>query len=335
MDVLNNFAKAAKKKKGTVIFAEGDEERILKAAVRLVKDGICTVYAVAEEKELIIATAKRKRLDISGIHVLEPSPDHIQPERLERFIERHKEKGVSEKDAHVLAMAPLHFAALFVADGKADSFVAGARSDTSDVIRAALYGPGTAAGTRLISSYFLMVPPPRHLLISDPVLFADCAVNPSPGSFGLRDIAMETIKSFKHLFPKKTARLSFLSFSTKGSAEHLSLKKIKEAVSLVKEETAGDSRVIVDGEMQFDAAVVPAIAKRKAPDSPIAGQANIFIFPDLNAGNICYKMAERFAGFSAIGPILQGTAKPFSDLSRGCSSDDIYYTTAITLLRKE
>jgi len=179
-----------------------------------------------------------------------------------------------------------------------------------------------------------MIPPAGHKVIEEPVLFADCGVNPDPSPLGLKDIANATIKSFKKLFPEREANAGFLSFSTKGSAKHKSLDKVIEAVELAKKHFENDKSVNIDGEMQFDAAVIAEIGKRKAPDSKAAGKVNIFIFPDLNAGNIGYKMAERLGGFQALGPIIQGLALPVSDLSRGCNADDIYMVSAIMLIQK-
>jgi phosphate acetyltransferase len=189
-------------------------------------------------------------------------------------------------------------------------------------------------GIKLISSFFLMIPPENHKTVKEPVLFADCGVNPDPSHLGLTDIANATIRSYKKLFPQKTVNTAFLSFSTKGSAKHKILDKITEAAGLTKKLFENDKSVNIDGELQFDAAVMENVAKRKAPDSKVAGKTNVFIFPDLNAGNIGYKMAERLGGFQALGPIIQGLALPVSDLSRGCSADDIYMVSAIMLLQK-
>ncbi len=334
MDILKKIIDTAKAKSAAAVFAEGDEERTLEAAVRLAKEGICKAYVVAKKKAFIEETAKRKSLDLSWLTMLEPSPDHLRKDVLEDFIQSRIDKGASREEAEYLVIEPLHFAALFLESGKADTCIAGARSDTADVLRAALQCVGTSPDVKLISSFFLMIPPDKHP-ITMPLLYADCAVNPAPGALALKDIAVETIKTFKRLFPAETARAAFLSFSTKGSAQHINLNKIREAVELTKEFFLADPAVKIDGEMQFDAAVVPEISKRKSPDSPLEGKANIFIFPDLNSGNIAYKLTERFAGFKALGPVLQGVGKPFSDLSRGCTAEDIYNITAVTLLGAE
>ncbi|MHB9154652.1 MAG: phosphotransacetylase [Endomicrobiales bacterium] len=333
MDILNDMVKRAKKLNSTVVFPEGDEERTLEAAVRLAGDGVCRAVAVAPDKALIEKTAARKGLDISGIALQVPDRSLLDDNVVKAFVRHHVRKGMSEEDAYRFVLDPLSFSALYLSSRRADANVGGARADTADILRAALYGVGTKAGIKLISSFFLMLPPEGHPLARTPVLYADCAVNPDPGARGLRDIAAETVTSFKKLFPEEAARIAFLSFSTRGSADHPSLKKLREATELTRAHFAGDQKVFVDGELQFDAAAVPSVGQRKASGSPVAGKANIFIFPDLNSGNIGYKITERFGLFRAIGPVTQGLARPLSDLSRGCSADDIYYVAALTLLQ--
>ena len=333
MGVLKVFIEEAKKLSGTVIFAEGDEERTLEAAVRLSRDGICKAVAVAKTKEVIEEAAAKKKLDISAIKLVVPSKDLLAGAVLEGFLQRMTAKGLTAEAAMQSALEPLNFSALYVKSGYANGCVAGARSSTADVLRAAIYGIGPGAGTKVVSSFFLMIPPDGHPLIKKPVIYADCGVNPDPGAQGLKDIAVASVYSFKSLFPSEKPRVAFLSFSTKGSAEHKSLLKIREAVGDTREHFADDPTVSVDGEMQFDAAAVDAVGRKKAPGSPVAGNANIFIFPDLNSGNICYKITERLGLFTAIGPIIQGLSMPMNDLSRGCSVDDIYYVSVITLLK--
>ncbi|MCX5782162.1 MAG: phosphate acetyltransferase [Elusimicrobia bacterium] len=333
MKILNELIERAKKTNSTIIFAEGDEERTLEAAVRLVKDNVCKAVVVATDLKNIEETAKRKNLDISKLSVIIPKRELLDEKILSKIVEYREGKGFFKEDTVNLMLDPLYFSSLYVKSGKADGCVAGARSDTADVLRAALLTIGTAENIKIISSFFLMVPPEGHTVIKNPVLFADCAVNPVPSSNSLTDIAVSTVRNFKILFPEKTAKVVFLSFSTKGSAQHQSTKKVKDAVVMTNEYFKSDDKVVIDGEFQFDAAVVENIAVRKAPDSPIKGDANIFIFPDLNSGNICYKAVERLGGFKAIGPIIQGLSKPASDLSRGCSVEDIYYVAAINILQ--
>lgn len=333
MDILKKFIAEAKKVNGSVIFPEGDEERTLAAAARLAKDGICKPFVVAAQREIIEKTASKNKLDISGIEIIVPNENLLKPEIREAFTERMLQKGKSADDVLKLIREPLYFSALYVKSDKASACVAGARSATADVLRAAIYGIGVSPGTGLISSFFLMIAPDNHPLVNRPIIYADCAVNPDPGSSGLTDIAVSSVKSFKVLFPGEESRVAFLSFSTKGSAEHPSLKKIREAVKNTTEYFKDDNLVKIDGEMQFDAAIVPSVAQKKSPGSLIGGNANIFIFPDLNAGNICYKVTERLGLFTATGPMMQGLAKPMNDLSRGCSIEDIYNVAAISVLR--
>lgn len=331
--VFKKFAEDAKKLNGKIIFGEGDEERTLEAASRLVKDGICKVAAVTVDKKNIDKVAKDKKIDISNIEVIIPSLDLIEKDVLNGFVDSRAAKGVNPEDAKKLALEPLQFSALYIKSGKANGGVSGARSATSDVLRSAIHGIGTSKDTKLISSFFLMIPPQNHPLVKTPILYADCGVNPNPNTLGLRDIAIASISSFKCLFPEEPPKMAFLSFSTKGSAQHRTLEKVLEATKLTQEHFKDDPAIKIDGELQFDAAIVPSVGQRKAPGSLVAGQANIFIFPDLNAGNICYKVTERLGLFTAIGPIVQGLAKPFNDLSRGCSIEDIYHAAIITLLQ--
>ncbi|MCB4791373.1 MAG: phosphotransacetylase [Elusimicrobia bacterium] len=333
--VFKKFIEDAKKLKGKIIFGEGDEERTIEAAARLAEDGVCKTAAVTVDKKNIEKIAKDKKIDVSMVEILVPALELIDKDVLAWFIETRAAKGLAEEDAKKLALEPLHFSALYVKSGKANGCVSGARSATSDVLRAALHGIGTSKDTKLISSFFLMVPPQGHPLVKKPILYSDCGVNPNPNTLGLKDIAVASVSSFRCLFPEEPPKMAFLSFSTKGSAQHRVLEKVIEASKLTQEYFKDDAAVKVDGELQFDAAIVPSVGQRKSPKSPVAGQANIFIFPDLNAGNICYKATERLGQFTAIGPIVQGLAMPFNDLSRGCSVQDIYHAAIITLLQSK
>jgi phosphate acetyltransferase len=331
-DIFKKFIDQARKVKGTIIFAEGDEERTIQAAVRLKRDGICDVILVGD-KAVVAQAAKTAGQDLTGLKLLKPSVSELDKSVLENFIQTRMKKGLSRDDAQKLALEPLNFSALYVSSGKAGGCVAGARSDTADLLRAAIHGIGIHENVSLVSSFFIMVPPEGHKLLNTPVFFADCAVNPAPGAVALRDIAVSSVGNFKRFFPGSDVKLAFLSFSTKGSSNFKDISRIREAAEETKTFFANDKSVFIDGEMQFDAAVVKAVGKRKAPGSEVAGEANIFIFPELNSGNICYKAVERLAGFQAIGPIVQGLKRPMNDLSRGCSVDDIYYVSIITLLQ--
>jgi phosphate acetyltransferase len=335
MGILEAFAEKAKKLDGAVIFAEGDEERTLRAASSLVKDKICDAIMVATDVKTVDAAAEKAGVDLKVLKVISPDLSLLDNKVLEDFVAVRQGKGLEPDEAKKLALEPLTFSALYVKSGKANACIAGARSSTADVLRAAIHGIGVAEGAKIISSFFIMLPPAGHTLIKDPIIFADCAVNPEPNSSGLKDIACSSISSFKSLFPRQKADVAFLSFSTKGSATHRMADKVIEAVSLTKEIYKNDALVSVDGEMQFDAAAVPSVGAKKAPGSVVAGKANIFIFPDLNAGNISYKITERLGLFTAIGPIVQGLAMPMNDLSRGCSDRDIYYVACISLLKSK
>ena len=334
MDIRKHILDLASKSGGKVILPESSDIRILKAAQMLVKDKIASVVLPASDISTVEAAAASAGVNLRGVEIIQIDRALIDEKIIEDFVSARVKKGMNPEEALNLLKMPLYFSMMYLKSKKCDACVCGAVYDTADVLRASLQTIGTMEGIKLISSYFLMIPPENHKTIKEPVLFADCAVNPEPVASGLKDIANATVQNFKKLFPGQTANAAFLSFSTKGSAKHKMLEKITEAVALTKQHFEGDKLVNIDGELQFDAAVMPEIAKRKAPDSKVAGQANIYIFPDLNAGNIGYKMAERLGGFQALGPIIQGLALPVSDLSRGCSADDIYFTSAIMLLQK-
>ncbi|MCL2144966.1 MAG: phosphate acetyltransferase [Endomicrobia bacterium] len=334
MDIRKHILDLAVKVKGKVILPESTDARVLKAAQMLVKDDIASVVLPASDVKAVEDAAVEAGVDLSGIEVVQIDRAVLDDKHVEVFVASRARKGMNPEDALKLLNRPLYFAMMYLKSGKCDACVCGAVYDTSDVLRASMQVIGTAEGIKLVSSYFLMIPPESHPVVKEAVLFADCGVNPDPGALGLRDIAVATIGNFQKLFPAREANAAFLSFSTKGSAVHKTLDKTIEAMELTKKYFEEQKNVNVDGELQFDAAIMPAVGKRKAPDSKVAGNANIFIFPDLNAGNIGYKMAERLGGFQALGPIVQGLALPVSDLSRGCNADDIYLVSAIMLLQK-
>ncbi|MDR2772760.1 MAG: phosphotransacetylase [Elusimicrobiota bacterium] len=333
MELREHILELAKKVKGRVILPESYDVRVLEAAQNLTKDGIAQVTLPTNDIEKLKKSAADAKIDLSGIEIIKIDLSLLDKTNAENFVEARSKKGLSREDALKLLESPLYFSMMYLKSNKADACVCGCIEDTADVLRAAIHVIGTAAGIKLISSYFLMIPPKNHEVAKEPVLFADCSVNPSPDSLGLKDIGISTIESFRKLFPNRQAKAAFLSFSTRGSAKHKCVDKVIEAVKAVKDYFKGNENVIVDGELQFDASVIPNIGKRKAPDSKVAGNANIFIFPDLNSGNIGYKISERYGGFQALGPVVQGLAQPVSDLSRGCSADDIYLISAILLLK--
>lgn len=334
MDIRKQILETAKKIKGKIILPESFDIRILKAASMLVKNAIASVVLPTNNLEEIKNMARNADIDLTGIEIISIDRSLLDDAKIKSFVEARMKKGMSEQDALELLKNPLYFSMMYLKSGKCDACVGGAVYESADVLRASIYVIGIQEGIKMVSSYFLMIPPENHPIVKEPLMFADCAVNPEPQALGLQNIAVSTVASYKKIFPEKTANVAMLSFSTKGSATNKMLSKIIEATQLTKEYFKEDSSVNVDGELQFDASIVPSVGKRKASNSLVAGNANILIFPDLNAGNISYKVAERFGGFQALGPILQGLSLPVSDLSRGSSCEDIYLISAIMLLNK-
>jgi phosphate acetyltransferase len=333
MDIRKQILDLAKKSKSKIILPESFDIRILKAAQKLTEESIAKIVLPSDNPENVKKLAFENGISLDGTEIIKIDRELLDKNEVETFVEARGRKGLIEEDALKLLKKPIYFSAMYLKSGKCDVCVGGAVYDTAEVLRASIQIVGTAEGIKMVSSYFLMVPPKDHPLIKEPILFADCAVNPEPQSLGLKDIAIAAVGNFRKLFLNRTANVSMLSFSTKGSAQNKVLDKVIEAVELVKKHFDGQKDVNIDGELQFDTSIVSAVGKRKAPNSSVAGQANILIFPDLNAGNIGYKIAERFGGFQALGPIIQGLSLPVSDLSRGASVDDICMVGAIMALK--
>lgn len=300
-----------------IVFPEGLDERIIKAAARLADEKILTPILVGN-REKIESKAKELQVSVDGIELYDPSNYEGMDELVASFVDRRKGKA-TEEDARKILLDENYFGTMLVHTNKADGLVSGAAHSTADTVRPALQIIKTKEGVRKTSGVFIMV---RN---DEKYVFADCAINISPDSQDLAEIAIESAKTAE-MFDIEP-RVAMLSFSTKGSAKSPETEKVSEAVRLAKELNQG---LVLDGEFQFDAAFVPSVAEKKAPDSPLKGDANVFVFPSLEAGNIGYKIAQRLGNFEAVGPILQGLNRPVNDLSRGCDEEDVYKLSLIT-----
>jgi phosphate acetyltransferase len=324
MEILERFFEAAKQRQQKVVLPEAGDSRVIAAARRLQDAGIAQPILIGKTEE-VAAAANEANVQVDDLEQV----DATQDSRLEAYANAYVERrGVKEGIARRMVRKPLFFGGMMVAQGDADAMVAGVAHATATVIQAGALTIGLSPGITTPSSFFLMVLPNFQGTKDRPFIFADCAVTIDPNSDQLADIAQASHASAAKLLPE-TPRVAMLSFSTKGSAAHELIDKVTAAMGKVKER---DASILIDGEFQFDSAVVPAVAAKKVKtESPVAGQANVLIFPDLNAGNIGYKLTQYMAGAQAIGPFLQGFAKPISDLSRGASADDIVATSAIVL----
>lgn len=300
-----------------IVFPEGLDERILKAAGRLAEEKILTPILIGDIEQ-IQAKAEEFGVSLAAAEIYDPKNYLMMDELVAAFIERRKGKA-TEEDARRILLDENYFGTMLVYLNKADGLVSGAIHSTADTVRPALQIIKTKEGVRKTSGVFIMV---RE---DEKYVFADCAINISPDSQDLAEIAIESAKTAK-MFDMEP-RVAMLSFSTKGSAKSPETDKVAGAVAEAKQR---DPLLVVDGEFQFDAAFVPSVAQKKAPDSPIQGDANVFVFPSLEAGNIGYKIAQRLGNFEAVGPILQGLNRPVNDLSRGCNEEDVYKLSLIT-----
>ena len=328
MDLMEKIYSKSKKLGKRICLPEPSDDRVLYAAAKIAKDGIAYPVLLGKEDD-IRARAKEISVNLKGVEIIEPAKTSSLQGYIETLYERRKHKGMTLDEAReILLSDPLYYAVMMVYSGDVDGEVAGSASPTANVLRPALQVIKTKPGISLVSGAFIMISKDDRVMV-----FADCAVNPDPDPEQLAEIAISSARTAKSVAMIAQPRVAMLSFSTKGSGVHPLVDKVKEATKLAKEFSKGEFDI--DGEMQADTALVDSVAKKKAPGSSVAGRANCLIFPDLNAGNIGYKLVQRLAGMKAVGPILQGLAKPVNDLSRGCSVDDIYDLVAITSLLGE
>jgi len=329
MNVLSRIKDKAKAKKRRVVLPEGTEPRMIQAAKKILSEGVASVTLLGDQQE-IEKLAKEHGLNLGKVEVIDPAHSYDYNDYVSEFMTIRQAKGITEEQARTTISSPLYFGAMLVRHDKADASVAGSINTTGDVLRAAIQVLGLKEGIRTVSSCFLMTIPKYRDVLNKVFLFADGGVVPNPSAEQLASITVSTAQTMKNLLEEEP-KIAMLSFSTKGSAKHKDVDKVLEALKILK---INHPELKVDGEFQVDAAIVPEVAKQKAPDSEIAGEANVLIFPDLDAGNIAYKLTERLANATATGPIIQGLAKPANDLSRGCSVDDIVDVTAIAVLMK-
>ncbi|MBW6511571.1 MAG: phosphate acetyltransferase [Desulfuromonadaceae bacterium] len=332
MHLVDQIKAKARANRQTVVLPEGYDERMVEAAGKIVADGLANVVLLGNVAALQ-AKAAELGASLEGVELIDPKSATTLDVYAADLCEIRKKKKLTTDDAKKLLTGEdnLYFGAMMVQKGDAGGMVAGAFNTTGDVLRAAFQVIGTAAGMKTVSSVFLMVTKTPEFGVNGTLCFADCAVNPNPDAQALAEIAVATASSCKS-FLGVDAKVAMLSFSTKGSAKHEDADKVLEALRIAKE-LAPDLQI--DGELQADAALLPKVGAKKAPGSLVAGQANTLVFPDLDSGNIGYKLVERLAGAEAVGPIIQGLAKPVNDLSRGCSVDDIISVAAITAVQAQ
>lgn len=331
MRFIEQMKQRARQNKQTIVLPESDDIRTLEAASQVLAQDIANIILIGEETE-ILSTAKQHGFDLSGAKIVTPATAQSLEQYIELFVKLREKKGMTaEKAREILLHDPLYFGILMVKSGDADGMVAGAIHATADVLRPALQILKTAPNTKLVSAFFLMVVPDCAYGADGTFLFADAGLNQNPTAEELAAIAESSADSFS-LLVQQEAKVAMLSHSTKGSAKHADVDKVLAATAFAKE---ANPALKIDGELQLDAAIVPEVASAKAPGSTVAGHANVLVFPDLDAGNIGYKLVQRLAKAEAYGPITQGIAKPVNDLSRGCVAEDIVGVIAITAVQAQ
>ncbi|MGM0507796.1 MAG: phosphate acetyltransferase [Fusobacteriota bacterium] len=331
MSVIEKIIGKAKKMAKRIVLPESNDVRVLKAAALITERQIADVILIGKKEE-ILERARKENLNLEKIEIINPeSFEKLKEYSLELKRLRAKKGMTFDEAEQIMKTEERYFGAMMVRLGDADGMVAGSSSPTADVLRASIHVIGVKEGLRTVSSSFLMTVPNKDFGKDGVLMYSDCGVVPDPSAEQLADIA-ESSAQLGRLLGDIDPKVALLSFSTKGSAKHKSLDKIIEAKNILENRNVDFK---FDGELQADAAIVPRIASKKAPDSPIKGRANVLVFPNLNAGNIAYKLTQRLTGGEAFGPLLQGLSKPVNDLSRGCSVEDIVNVAAITVVETE
>ena len=330
MEILKKFKEKAASDVQKIIFAEGEDERIIQAAEIVAKEGTAEIIVLGDLTEIKNIAAK-KNIDLEGLEIIDPKKSEYIEEFSNEFYEMRKHKGINKEDAKKIIQDPLYFGTMMIYKNRAAGMVAGAANPTGNVLRPAFQIIKTKKGISTVSSAIIVLLKDKDFGENGIITFADCAVNPTPNSEQLAEIAQSTAETVEDLLSFE-AKIAMLSFSTMGSARHENVTNVQEAVEIAHNKFPD---LKVDGELQADAALVKNVGVRKAPDSEIAGEANVLVFPDLQSSNIGVKLAQRLANSESIGPILQGLAAPINDLSRGCSVEEIVNLTAITAIQAQ
>ncbi len=330
MNILQQIKQKAATLQKTIVLCEGEDSRVVKAAQDATREGIAKIVLIGDEAQIL---ANNPGVDLTGVTIINNLTSDKLPTYVAKLCELRASKGMTEEQATALLKDGTYFGAMMLKMGEVDGLVSGACHSTANTLRPGLQIIKTAPGAKAVTSFNLMLCPEQgnQYCPDGLVVFADCGLNPTYTSEGLADCAISTAKSAKAI-AGIDPKVAMLSFSSKGSAKHDNVTLVAEATKIAQE-LAPDLKI--DGELQFDAAIVPSVGEMKAKGSPVAGHANVFIFPDLQSGNIGYKIAERLGGFMAVGPICQGFAKPMNDLSRGCKTEDIVACVAITALQTQ